>query len=147
MRKLLAVLISLLLTACVDDSASYYVDKDSSNHALTVRRVQEQLWSDDVLVTLTLTRLPECQRRITLALMPADEVELELFANGDNIWTLRAGTLLWQVDTETCTEFEEAKGELGEALGSFKIENNKLVFEPVAAPKGAAKDRAAPAPQ
>ena len=130
MRKILIALIpTLLLTACVDDSASYYADGAASgNHTLTVRRAQRVFWRDTASVDLVLARLPECQRRIELAEMPAADVELELFSAGDNIWTLRAGKDVWQVETQSCTLLPEAKGDPGELVGVFRIDGDRLVF-------------------
>lgn len=118
----------LLLAACVDDSASYYVDGNTSGHALTIHRAQEHFWSSEASVELILSRLPDCQRRMVLEQSPAEEVEIELYSNGDNIWTLRSGKTAWQVDTQTCTQFAEAKGDPGELVGVFRDENGKLAF-------------------
>lgn len=128
MRKILILLLPLLLTACVDDSASYYVDGGAGNHALTLHRAQEHFWSDEVNVELILSRLPDCQRRLVLAQMPADEVEIELYSSGDNVWTLRSGKQAWQVDTQTCTQYAEAKGDPGDLVGVFRDEGGKLAF-------------------
>ena len=90
MRKILIVLMPLLLTACVDDSASYYADGPVGNHALTIHRMQKHFWRKEATVELIMQRLPDCLRRVELTEMPADEVEIELFSGGDNVWTLRA---------------------------------------------------------
>ncbi|MBA5686111.1 hypothetical protein [Rugamonas apoptosis] len=138
MRKILLATLPLLLTACVDDSASYYVGGRGSSHALTVKREQEHLWKRDAAVSLILSRLPDCQRRITLGSMPAKEVEIELFGLGEQGWILRDGNQLWQVETQTCTELPEPKKEAGDLLGVFRVEGGKLVFVPaVLSPDGA----------
>ncbi|NVD71639.1 hypothetical protein D0T25_29885 [Duganella sp. BJB488] len=129
MRKILIVLTSLLLTACVDDSASYYADGSTGNHALTLHRAQKHFWSSDSNVELIMQRLPDCLRRVELAEMPADDVEIELLSNGDNVWTLRAGKEQWQVETQTCTQYPDVKGSEGELIGVFRVEDKKLVFE------------------
>ena len=128
MRKMLILLVSLLLTACVDESASYYID--GSAHALTLRRAQNYFWEDQVTLTLIAARMPECQRRHVLALAPASEVDIDVFASGDGLWTLRSGQVVWQVDMQTCSVSQEApQGELGARVGAFKLQNGKLVFE------------------
>jgi hypothetical protein len=128
MRTYPILLLPLLLTACVDDSASYYVDGNAGSHALTVHRAQEHFWNSEVSVELIMSRLPDCQRRLVLEQSPADEVEVELYSNGDNIWTLRSGKQTWQIDTQTCTQYAEAKGDPGELVGVFRDENGKLAF-------------------
>ncbi len=139
MRKYLILLLPLLLTACVDDSASYSVDNGPSTHALSVHRTQEHFWSDAVRVELILSHLPDCQRRLVLEQMPAEDVEIELYSSGDDVWTLRSGKQTWQVETQTCTQFAEAKGEPGELVGVFRDEGGKLTFAAaVAVPAGPA---------
>jgi hypothetical protein len=128
MRKILIVLTSLMLTACVDDSASYYADS-TGNHALTIHRAQKHFWSSASSVELIMQRLPDCLRRIQLDEMPADEVEIELLSGGDNVWTLRAGKQMWQVETQTCTQYPDVKGDGGELIGVFRADGGKLVFE------------------
>jgi hypothetical protein len=59
-------------------------------------------------------------------------LELELFASGPNVYTLRSGEDVWQVETQGCTELEapEANAVTGQALGAFHVdEHDKLVFE------------------
>ena len=128
MRKILIVLTSLMLAACVDDSASYYADS-TGNHALTVHRAQKHFWSGASSVELIMQRLPDCLRRIQLDEMPADDVEIELLSGGDNVWTLRAGKEMWQVETQSCTQYPDVKGDGGELIGVFRADGGKLVFE------------------
>jgi len=129
MRKLFIVLMSLMLTACVDDTASYYADGTNGSHALTIHRQQKYFWSSDSKVELIMQRLPECLRRVELTDMPADDVEIELLSGGDNVWTLRVGKEMWQVETQSCTEYPDVKGDGGELMGVFRVDGNKLVYE------------------
>lgn len=131
MRKthlLPALLAPLLLAGCVDDSATYYID--GNQHALTVRAMQEYFWKKDVTLDLLASRMPDCQRRIPLGKLPMPDVEIELFASGANVYTLRAGEQVWRVETEGCSEMEAPEQVTGEPLGLFHLdENKKLVFE------------------
>lgn len=129
MRKILIVLMPLLLAACVDDSASYYADGPVGNHALTIHRAQKFFWSSDSRVELIMQRLPACLRRVELTQMPAEDVEIELLSPGDNVWTLRAGDEMWQVETQTCTQYADVKGNPGELMGVFRQDGNKFVYE------------------
>jgi len=137
MRKILIALLPLLLAGCVDDTASYRTN--GGNLSITVHRAQEHLWSNDVTVEVVVARQPDCQRRVELGVIPADEVEFELLSPGDDQWYLRAGQQLWQFETLNCTQYEEAKGQPGQLLGTYKVEAGKLLFE-------AAKQAAAAAP-
>ena len=131
MRKILIALLPLLLAGCVDDTASFRTE--GGNLSITVHRAQEHMWSDEVVVEVVVARQPECQRRIELGVIPANEVEFELLSPGDDQWYLRAGQQLWQFETVNCTQYEEAKGPPGQLLGTYKVEKRKLVFEPAPA--------------
>ncbi|MTV39963.1 hypothetical protein [Duganella radicis] len=129
MRNTLILLTPLLLAACVDDSASYYADGPVGNHALTIHRAQKHFWSSESRVELIMQRLPDCIRRVELTEMPAEDVEIELLSGGDNVWTLRAGAEMWQVETQTCTQYPDVKGDGGELMGVFRPDGNKFVYE------------------
>jgi hypothetical protein len=129
MRKILLLLMPLMLAACVDDSASYYADGPVGNHALTIHRAQKHFWSNESRVELIMQRLPDCMRRIDLTEMPADEVEIELLSGGDNVWTLRAGREMWQIETQTCTLYPDVKGDGGELMGVFRDDGGRFVYE------------------
>ena len=146
MRRFLPLLLPLLLTACARDSATYYVDKGSNQHTLSVRRQQDYFWNDNVRVTLVATRMPDCQRQIPLGDMLVDEVDLEVFAQPENHWTLRNGNQVWQVETQNCALLGEGGPVAGDKVGTFKVDaKNKLVFEE-AAPAAAPAPLPAPAP-
>lgn len=139
MRKPLMLLVPLfaplLLAGCVNDSASYQIE--GKEHALTLRVVQDYFWSKHATLRLTAARLPDCQRQMDLGEVSLSGLEIELFASGSNVYTLRSGEDVWQVDTQSCIELEapEANAVTGQALGSFHLdEHDKLVFEAPAAP-------------
>ena len=159
MRRIALLLLPLLLTACVEDAATYYVNPGSNDHTLTIQRSQSYFWNDEVTVRVLASRLPDCQRRFDLDTMPADDVEIELLSNGDNLWTLRAGKQLWRIDTQTCGMQPDPKDDPGQLIGTFKPDGDHLVFEPATGPTSgpaaaeadatataASADAAAPAP-
>lgn len=128
------LLAPLLLAGCVNDTASYPIE--GKEHALTVRVMQDYFWSKDATLRLTAARMPDCQRQLDLGKVSLSGLELELFASGPSVYTLRSGEDVWQVDTQGCTELEapEANAVTGQALGSFHLdEHDKLVFEAPAA--------------
>ena len=139
MRKLLIVMLSVLLSGCVQDFAIYMFD--GQDHSLTVRRQQNYFWQDTVEVQLMATNLPQCQRLHTLSLdTPADEVTVDVFSAGDGVWNIRMGDQLWQAETTTCNSLVEMendpKADLGQPVGQFLVVDEKLTFEP--APQAAA---------
>ena len=148
MRKTLILLMPVLLTACVDDSASYFVDGKAGSHALTVHRAQKYFWSNITTVELIMQRLPDCMRRFELTDLPADQVEIEVLSGGDNVWTLRSGSERWQVESQTCTMYPDVKGDGGELIGVFRDDGSgKFVFEEaVLEPVPVPVTPAAPAP-
>lgn len=132
MRKALLVL-PLLLAGCVDQSASYMIN-DSNEHALTVRAEQEYFWSDEVTLRLIVSNLPDCQRQYPLTSAPISEADVELYASGENVFTLRTGKQAWQVDLQSCAQTPTAAPAApGEKMGTFKLGDEKMVFEAAAA--------------
>lgn len=124
------LLAPLLLAGCVNDTASYPIE--GKEHALTIRVVQDYFWSKDATLRLTAARMPDCQRQLELGQVALSGLEIELFASGPDLYTLRAGEDVWQVETQGCTELEApaADAVTGQALGSFHLgEDDKLVFE------------------
>ncbi|MFC0253516.1 hypothetical protein [Massilia consociata] len=130
MRKLLPLFAPLLLAGCVNDTATYQIDRN--DHALTVRVLQDYFWSKEATLRLTAARLPDCQRQMELGEVALSGLEIELFASGPDVYTLRAGEDVWQVETQGCTQLEapEANAVTGQILGVFHLdEHGKLVFE------------------
>jgi len=133
MRNPLILLAPLLLAGCVDGAASYYID--GNEHTLTLRAEQQRFWNDEVTLRLIASRLPDCQRQLVLGKLPASELEVELFASGDKVYTLRAGERQWQVETQGCTQLATpAQAQPGQPLGVFRLDGEKkLVFDKAAA--------------
>jgi hypothetical protein len=133
MRIPLILLTPLLLAGCIKDSASYYID--GNGQTLTVRAEQEYFWHKNVTLRLIAARLPECQRLLVLGKARAADLELELFASGDDVYTLRAGDQVWQVETRGCTQLEAPAQASGQPLGAFRFDavSKKMVFEKLAA--------------
>ncbi|MEO7496989.1 MAG: hypothetical protein ABIT83_21520 [Massilia sp.] len=154
-RRILLLTTPLLLAGCINQSANY-IYGENTDQALVVRLDQAYFWKDEVDVKLIAARLPDCQRQFLLTRLPQAQLEIGLFSAGDNVFTLRAGGESWRVDMQTCSQVEAAaEKDVGEALGTFKLDaQKKLVFEaapgrgaPSAAPAEAAEAPAAePAP-
>jgi hypothetical protein len=126
MRKLL-LLTPLLLAGCYNDSATFYADS-SQEHTLTVRRQQDYFWSDQGRFILMAARQPDCQRRIELAELPLEDTHMELFSDGDNQWSLRAGSQVWHVETQSCSLVSADGPATGTKIGDFHAEIDKISF-------------------
>jgi hypothetical protein len=132
MRKGLILLAPLVLAGCVNESASYVID--GNDYALSVRAEQEYFWSKQVTLRLVASRLPDCQRQMVLGKVPLGELEVELFASGENVYTLRAGEQIWQVDAQGCAQLPTPAQAMGTPVGAFHLgPGGKLVFEQTAA--------------
>jgi hypothetical protein len=138
MHKGLVLLAPLVLAGCVNESASYYID--GNEHALTVRAEQEYFWSKQVTLRLIASRLPDCQRQMVLGKIPLSELDVELFASGENVYTLRAGEQIWQIDSQACAQLPTPAQAMGTPVGEFRLgARNKMLFEQAAAANTAAQ--------
>jgi hypothetical protein len=147
MRKTLPLLISLLLAGCVKQSASYYVS-DARDHAITVRAEQEYFWDQHITLTLVVARFPDCQRAIPMDKVAKPDVAVELFSTGDNVFTIRSGSQVLQVEAQDCTQLvSPTQDAMGQAVGVFWLgEKDKMTFEPAAPAANAAPAAPAAAP-
>lgn len=131
MRRTWVLLAPLVLAGCIKDSASHYID--GNEHTLSVRVAQDYFWKDAVDVTVVAARWPDCQRQFAFGELPAAGIELELFAAGENVYSFRAGQRTWQLETRNCTLLPTPAPEaLGEAVGVFRMGEEKFVFEKAA---------------
>ena len=131
MRRTWVLLAPLVLAGCIKDSASHYID--GNEHTLSVRVAQDYFWKKAVDVTLVAARWPDCQRQFALGELPVDAMEVELFSAGENVYSLRTGEQVWQIETQTCTMLPApAPQALGEPVGVFRMGEDKFVFEKAA---------------
>ncbi|HEY0062677.1 MAG TPA: hypothetical protein VGC21_11185 [Telluria sp.] len=134
MRKTLLLLTPLLLAACVKQSATYYAD-EARDQVITVRAEQEYFWDKNITLQLVIGNLPSCQRAIPMRKVPVDDVAVELFAKGDNVYSIRSGSEVLQVELGGCTQLAEPPQEaMGDAVGIFRVgtQKEKMDFEAVA---------------
>jgi hypothetical protein len=136
MRSTWILLAPLVLAGCIKDSASHYID--GNNHTISVRVAQDYFWKKTVRVTVVAARWPDCQRQFDFGTLPESEMELELFAAGENVYSVRAGERLWQFETNNCTLLPAPAPEaLGQPVGVFRMdERGKFVLEKAAAESG-----------
>ncbi len=130
MRTTPLLLIPLLLAGCVKQSATFYVDQERER-AITVRAEQEYFWEEATSLALVVSNMPDCQRRFEIGKMPVADLVVELFSVGDAVYTVRAGTEVWQVEAQNCTQMAAPKPEeMGAPVAVFRIgEGEKLDLE------------------
>lgn len=119
----------VLLTGCVNQSASYLID--GADHAVTVIVTQDYFWSKKASLRVIASRLPECQRQLDLGKTPLADLNVELFSTGAETFLLRAGDAMWQVDTEHCGQLPEPSENVeAQPVGVFHFDAKKrLVFD------------------
>lgn len=140
-RALAALVLSLGLAACTQDTASYMVGGDKQNSILLIRN-QTWFWESKVQLTIAPSRLPECTGSLEVEGVPKD-AEIQLYRAPDEyaepIFVLKTGDRHFAVSTVSCRvqEFKEPPEELGTHLGVFGERDGVFGFE--AAEKGTAE--------
>jgi len=130
LTKLSTLLLTpLLLTGCVNDTASYVID--TSDHAIIVTVTQDYFWSKQAGLRVIASRLPECQRQFDFGKVDMDDLNIELFSTGEESFLLRAGDTMWQVETQGCTQLPQPSANVqAQPIGIFHFDARKqLVFE------------------
>lgn len=128
-RKQLAILLLPLLVACSDQRAAFEVD--SSQHSLTLIRIQNFFWEKTARYSVVAAHLPDCQRRHEMGPGGADS-KVEVFGPGNDAWILKQGKRMYVVETRTCEGFARLEAEpetgMGPLQGTFQMRGGSLVF-------------------
>lgn len=128
------IALPLLLTACVNDTASYLID-GSKEHIIMLRRVQEWLWQDTVALTIAASRMPECSGGIDIKDVPRT-ARPELYQAppeyAEPIYILKIDGRHYAISTQSCRvqAFEQAPADLGTRLGVFEEKAGRFAFSP-----------------
>ncbi len=146
-KPLLLLLPLLLLAACSDQRAAFEIS--SSQHSLTLIRIQRLAWEKTANYSVVAARLPECQRRHEMGTAGA-ESRVEVYAPGNDAWILRQGKRMYVAETRTCAGFArleaEPDGGMGPLQGTFEMRSGALTFV-AAARDGQTTATGAPAAQ
>lgn len=149
MRKFAAIVLPLallpFLAGCVNDAASFQIE--GKDNALTLIREQRWFWKPEVDLSVTASRLPDCQRRHQMGIAPI-EASVEVWQTGPGTFLLKRGKLVYLAETQTCEGFQKVDvdqlpGGMGNKLGVFQVQGGKLSFVPAPPPPAPAP---APAP-
>jgi hypothetical protein len=125
MRKAFILLATLLLAGCVDEAASY---SDANDRTLVMHAEQDYFWDKALSLQLVAARLPDCQRQLVLGKLPAERVDIALYANGNGVYTLQSEKQMWRVETSTCDQLTAPAAPSGQPLGAFRMLGDRLVF-------------------
>ncbi|GHU13081.1 hypothetical protein AGMMS50225_22450 [Betaproteobacteria bacterium] len=121
-----------LLSGCENNLASMLVE--DRNHSIVLIREQPYLWSNKVNQFIVATRIPKCQRRMSIHPDTTTLMPIEVYEAGDLLWALRQGGRWYLVSTEECQVqdwLEPPATPPGRAVGRFEMKGEKVVFIPV----------------
>jgi hypothetical protein len=122
-----------LLAACENSATAYMVD--GKDHALVLVREQKFFWDDELRQAVIASRLPRCQKRVTIHPGSTTLVEMRVYEAGDRLWALQQGRYWYLASTEVCRvqDWDNPSGEPpGPWVGSFVLRDGAPAF--VAAP-------------
>ncbi|MDR2032338.1 MAG: hypothetical protein LBP86_08850 [Azoarcus sp.] len=134
--RLLVPLVMLpFVVACENSATAMLID--GKDHALTLVREQPYFWQDEVRQYIVASRLPRCQRRVSLHPDRADMVPIDVYEAGNLLWALHQGERWYLVSTGECRvqDWDNTGGQLpGPAVGRFEAHAGAIVFTPAPAP-------------
>lgn len=127
---ILSLLAAPLLTACVNDGATYEID-NTREHVLSLIREQPYFWDNKVELYMVVSRMPVCMRRHSMGLgTPSSKVEIYQVPSGAFI--VKVGKRMYATETQNCVNFvkmtEEPPGGMGKLMGTFREKKGELVF-------------------
>lgn len=127
---LLPLFAAPLLTACVNDGATYEID-ETREHVLSLIREQPYFWDRKVNLYLVVSRMPTCMRRHTLGPATA-KTKVEIYQVPSGAFIVKAGKRMYATETQTCESWAKIDGEpeggMGELKGTFLVKKGELVF-------------------
>lgn len=127
---LLPLLAAPLLTACVNDGATYEID-NSREHVLSLIREQPYFWDSKVNLYLVVSRMPSCMRRHNLG-TGTPNTKVEIYQVPSGAFIVKAGKKMYATETQTCESWakmdsEPAEG-MGTLMGTFGVKKGVLTF-------------------
>lgn len=128
-QALVAAAIVPLLAACENSATAYTID--TAQHALILIREQPYFWTRTVNQAVVVSRLPHCQRKVTIHPGPTVLVEMQVFEAGDRLWALRQGERWYLAGTEDCRvqDWDNPGGQPpGPLVGTFRLDEGRAKF-------------------
>lgn len=131
LRTLLLPLLALpLLSACVNDGATYEVD-GTREHGLSLIREQPYFWDSKINLYLVVSRMPACMRRHSLG-MGTEKTKVEVYQVPSGAFVVKVGKKMFATETQTCESFAKMDSEppegVGTLMGTFRLKKGVLVF-------------------
>lgn len=131
LRSVLLPLLAVpLLSACVNDGATYEID-NTREHVLSLIREQPYFWDKKTNFSLVVSRMPACMRRHSIGLL-SPNTKVEIYQVPSGAFIVKAGKRMYATETQTCESWakvgEEPEGGLGELKGTFQVRKGELIF-------------------
>ena len=127
---LLPLLAAPLLTACINDGATYEID-GTREHVLSLIREQPYPWDPKVNLYLVVSRMPACLRRHNLG-TGTEKTRVEIYQVPSGAFIVKVGKRMFATETQTCESFAKMDGEppegMGQLMGTFREKKGELVF-------------------
>jgi len=127
---ILPLLAAPLLTACINDGATYEID-GTREHVLSLIREQPYFWDSKVNLYLVVSRMPACLRRHNLG-VGTEKTKVEIYQVPSGAFIVKSGKRMFATETQTCESFAKMDGEpaegMGKLMGTFRVKNGELVF-------------------
>jgi hypothetical protein len=127
---LLALLAAPLLTACVNDGATYEID-NTREHVLSVIREQPYFWDSKVNIYVVVSRMPTCMRRHNAG-TASENAKIEVYQVPSGAFIIKIGKRMFATETQTCESFAKMDGEpaegMGKFMGTFREAKGEFVF-------------------
>ena len=131
LRHILLPLLAVpLLSACVNDSATYEID-NTREHVLSLIREQPYFWDKKVELYLIVSRMPACMRRHSLG-AGTEKTRVEIYQVPSGAFIVKAGKQMFATETQNCVNFVKMDGQppegMGQFIGTFRVKKGELVF-------------------
>jgi hypothetical protein len=127
---LLPLLAAPLLTACINDGATYEID-GTREHVLSLIREQPYPWDPKVNLYLVVSRMPACLRRHNLG-TGTEKTRVEVYQVPSGAFIVKVGKKMYATETQTCESFAKMDSEppegMGQLMGTFRVKKGELVF-------------------
>lgn len=127
---ILPLLAAPLLTACVNDAATYEID-NTREHVLSLIREQPYFWDSKVELYLIVSRMPACMRRHSMG-TGTEKTRVEVYQVPSGAFIIKVGKRMFATETQTCESFAKMDSEplegMGELKGVFRQKKGELVF-------------------
>ena len=110
LRHLFLSLLALpLLSACVNDGATYEID-NTREHVLSLIREQPYFWDNKVELFMVVSRMPACMRRHPMGTGAANG-KVEIYQVPSGAFIIKVGKRMYATETQNCVNFVKEEGD------------------------------------